>query len=600
MKKFSLFILSLGMALNSFALIPESEYPIKIDETHFPDVHFREAFVKEKYDTNSDGYLSYEEANILGFSYDEDSYSYTQQEMAKEYSIHKAKNVDGLEYFHGMAWFRGEISSVMYFDLEKIASNNPDVTRFAIVHGEMYSNLIFLNYPEEWSDSEEDEILSHLRLHREVLLENDRRYDLSADIAHGMDLTRISDLKGGHIEGNYMVFEDEVVTYKYYFGKYGIYNEEPVDTYCEVKIKNKIKPDRVNMLAPTDFTDEGYTISWTPSVENIDGYMFYHSICDENNESIRTDTYELPATQTSFVITDRGRGNDRCMVRAMKNGELSEMTQYTVGKDEPQVGVHSISYSDLTDTSYTINWEPPTRYTDEVDKYLISRWVVSILPENQNEITVAFNSYEVTGEETSLEITNRVLEVDGKPFGSGYEEIAVFPVIFNCREGYCDRRIRIAANEGVFGAIALPPTEFTQDSYMANWQAQNPEYSEIQYWNVYRHYYEYNPNAMYMIPYKTEICQIDKDVRNCLMSNWTRSDIEGYQIEGISMGGRSSGLSEPEYIRPDSWIHVENIETENAPKEYYTLQGLRVEGTPSDPGIYIMRQGSKVVKIIVK
>jgi hypothetical protein len=288
------------------------------------------------------------------------------------------------------------------------------------------------------------------------------------------------------------------------------------------------------------------------------------------------------------------------MVRAMKNGELSEMTQYTVGKDEPQVGVHSISYSDLTDTSYTINWEPPTRYTDEVDKYLISRWVVSILPENQNEITVAFNSYEVTGEETSLEITNRVLEVDGKPFGSGYEEIAVFPVIFNCREGYCDRRIRIAANEGVFGAIALPPTEFTQDSYMANWQAQNPEYSEIQYWNVYRHYYEYNPNAMYMIPYKTEICQIDKDVRNCLMSNWTRSDIEGYQIEGISMGGRSSGLSEPEYIRPDSWIHVEKIETDNSAKEYYTLQGLRVEGTPSDPGIYIMRQGSKVVKIIVK
>ena len=66
------------------------------------------------------------------------------------------------------------------------------------------------------------------------------------------------------------------------------------------------------------------------------------------------------------------------------------------------------------------------------------------------------------------------------------------------------------------------------------------------------------------------------------------------------MGGRSSGLSKPIYIRPDSWVNVENIETENAPKEYYTLHGLRVEGTPSDPGIYIMRQGSKVVKIIVK
>lgn len=46
---------------------------------------------------------------------------------------------------------------------------------------------------------------------------------------------------------------------------------------------------------------------------------------------------------------------------------------------------------------------------------------------------------------------------------------------------------------------------------------------------------------------------------------------------------------------------VENVaaETENAPAEYYTISGVRVQGQPA-PGLYIVRQGNKVSKVIVR
>lgn len=47
---------------------------------------------------------------------------------------------------------------------------------------------------------------------------------------------------------------------------------------------------------------------------------------------------------------------------------------------------------------------------------------------------------------------------------------------------------------------------------------------------------------------------------------------------------------------------VENIEAvvdENAPVEYFNLQGVRV-ANPAEGGIYIRRQGNKVSKILVK
>lgn len=37
-----------------------------------------------------------------------------------------------------------------------------------------------------------------------------------------------------------------------------------------------------------------------------------------------------------------------------------------------------------------------------------------------------------------------------------------------------------------------------------------------------------------------------------------------------------------------------------APAEFFTLQGVAVDGTVLTPGIYIMRRGTTVAKVLVK
>lgn len=57
------------------------------------------------------------------------------------------------------------------------------------------------------------------------------------------------------------------------------------------------------------------------------------------------------------------------------------------------------------------------------------------------------------------------------------------------------------------------------------------------------------------------------------------------------------------YIEDENAVQgIEDIVTDNsnAPVEYYNLQGIRVNGNNLTPGIYVRRQGSEVVKILVK
>lgn len=58
-----------------------------------------------------------------------------------------------------------------------------------------------------------------------------------------------------------------------------------------------------------------------------------------------------------------------------------------------------------------------------------------------------------------------------------------------------------------------------------------------------------------------------------------------------------------EYVVDENGVQgIEDIANDdaNAPVEYYNLQGIRVNGENLTPGIYIRRQGSEVVKVLVK
>lgn len=69
-------------------------------------------------------------------------------------------------------------------------------------------------------------------------------------------------------------------------------------------------------------------------------------------------------------------------------------------------------------------------------------------------------------------------------------------------------------------------------------------------------------------------------------------------------GGSSRiGAINVTYVEDENAVQgIEDIvnDNSNAPVEYYNLQGIRVNGNNLTPGIYVRRQGSEVVKILVK
>lgn len=57
------------------------------------------------------------------------------------------------------------------------------------------------------------------------------------------------------------------------------------------------------------------------------------------------------------------------------------------------------------------------------------------------------------------------------------------------------------------------------------------------------------------------------------------------------------------WIKFDNWAGINGVtavENENAPVEYYNLQGMRINNVENNPGLYIRKQGDKATKVYVK
>lgn len=57
------------------------------------------------------------------------------------------------------------------------------------------------------------------------------------------------------------------------------------------------------------------------------------------------------------------------------------------------------------------------------------------------------------------------------------------------------------------------------------------------------------------------------------------------------------------YIQFNDWAGINGVtvvENENAPVEYYNLQGMRINNVENNPGLYIRKQGDKATKVYVK
>lgn len=85
---------------------------------------------------------------------------------------------------------------------------------------------------------------------------------------------------------------------------------------------------------------------------------------------------------------------------------------------------------------------------------------------------------------------------------------------------------------------------------------------------------------------------------------WTAPADTKLNLVSMTMGAASRiATVNVVYIEdPDAVAGIENIDVDNsnAPVEYYNLQGIRISADNLTPGIYIRRQGSDVVKVLVK
>ena len=56
------------------------------------------------------------------------------------------------------------------------------------------------------------------------------------------------------------------------------------------------------------------------------------------------------------------------------------------------------------------------------------------------------------------------------------------------------------------------------------------------------------------------------------------------------------------FIKFNDWAGINgvSVDNENAPVEYYNLQGMRINNVENNPGLYIRKQGDKATKVFVK
>ncbi len=143
----------------------------------------------------------------------------------------------------------------------------------------------------------------------------------------------------------------------------------------------------------------------------------------------------------------------------------------------------------------------------------------------------------------------------------------------------------------VMPVVALAATEVTEDSYVANWMAST---QNVDYYTVYRNVYD-EDGAEIVI---TEEYEADSSETSMLMNARMNDCKETYTVTA-TLNGVESEHSNMIIVNADT--SIDSIEIVNdSSEEYFYPNGIRIEGSPTQKGIYILRQGNKVVKTTIK
>ncbi len=222
-----------GWTLDAAQVIHEGE-SVTLDESHFPDNSFRQ-WLSEYYDSNHDGVMTFDELGnikrigILDYSSSFVYAGYTVDCLVGEELLKEVKNFKGIEYLHNLGavglggrFFVSDSSGIINeYKTEHIDLRHNTNLRFFFLGN--YTHAIDIKLPEIDGLNEPSQSWPMLSVkfytdnksRRVVDLDENRCYDLTEDIENGLDMNRVDVVSGGYIDGNKVVFTDDVVTLRH-------------------------------------------------------------------------------------------------------------------------------------------------------------------------------------------------------------------------------------------------------------------------------------------------------------------------------------------------------------------------------------------------
>ncbi|KAM8930607.1 tenascin-N [Pelodytes ibericus] len=170
--------------------------------------------------------------------------------------------------------------------------------------------------------------------------------------------------------------------------------------------KGNKRSKRASVTATTDIdspknlqysavTDSEYTLTWTPPIAQIDGYILTYEDSDGNQQEV-----QLDSASKSYLLRGLKLGHTYSIyLLAYKGERRSKQATTVINTDiDPPTNLQS---SEITQSEASLTWTPPTA---QIDGYMLS-YVDSDGNSKEIQLNAASTSYTLTGLKKGLKYT---------------------------------------------------------------------------------------------------------------------------------------------------------------------------------------------------
>ncbi len=326
---------------------------------------------------------------------------------------------------------------------------------------------------------------------------------------------------------------------------------------------------------------------------------------------------ELTDTSTPAATVNTGKFMGKPVTEITKNDD-GTISFWTMKSPLPSVATPiNVSHELVSSTSATIKWDAAENdtevtYTVEVSKYEEPTYeLVSTTDFTEDNDWTQTGSVNQTNDEIYLGSNKKTGAFTSPVFTTG--EDGVVTVKLNAKYyGSDNSSVKVSLIDASKETIASKTISLTSDyadyDILLNGTANAKTYVRIETVASKKRVYVKTAEI-----YKGDASGELNDTNTTTYSGLTETSLTltnleengtyNYRVKAVPVDQENyaaSAWSEKKQFTLSDMTAVSTIDTAATSAEYFTLQGVRVNGTPTTPGIYIRRQGGKVAKIMVK